>query len=653
MRKLLAFALVIIAALSLFFLIFYLQEGLKTPPPSTESRKAETESTFSIRFAKLANHGQENVVVMELFLKGRAKAFCSSQPIQRSAVLLSHPSAPGIDEGVGIKIADGLEKCGFSVQKATPGELDELSDTIIIAPSGAVPKILNEKSKSLALGNNRIYALAMLDGRLIDEEGNLLAGNISKEIELVRYFPESNNESIWKVMEKALTMGQNSVEAYSKNTIAIPINSSIAYCRVFGAEEGRCKFFDSGKLQMPQGRLEGPKEAIAGSKHAFVLFLGNSSEIGRNLTLYASASKGQVEVWRQKVFEGRLLGGHESRFLVQFPSPGDYVISVEDQFGRTHAQAYVKAVGLSAREVSVNGRRYEYYLEFGGAPATGHVQARIGEGEAKDYFASNGTLVVWAAPSGNNSITFLHNGATATLPIKGEQDSIWMAYLRLYIPAAVFLIAVYLLIGASRKEKYIITFPKLAQGQSEVLKLGENEVLQSCKRADLKIGGHNLALLPQEIGRSALQIKGKKSWLGLDMRSLIALLEKMREKGSLVGFEGYYAPKEFARGFDAKELVMLRRLYEAMLEKGIPFRKSRLIELKGKQLQIFSGKGKVLAGLGKKRRIVLFASKEDLLEFEKSLEEPSEENTKIKLAISNRKIALVEASREMLEAILP
>jgi len=284
------------------------------------------------------------------------------------------------------------------------------------------------------------------------------------------------------------------------------------------------------------------------------------------------------------------------------------------------------------------------------------VRAWIGNGEPKSYSASNGTLVVWAAPGQRNgSISFEHRGAVAALEILGEGENLLVSYLRLYAPAAVFLAAVFLLLGAAKKPKYFITFPQLAEEPSETVRLDERGILLACASADHRLGGHGLALRPEEIGRAALAAAGKRE-CGMDLLSLTSVLERMVAKGALMGFEGHYAPARSAKGFGVKELVLLRKLHDALLERGIAFSKRRLIRLPkaGLELQLFSGKAQALSGMGKLRRVVLFGDCNARFDFEQQLRfAQDEQSVRIKIALSNGKLAFADAGKESLEAILP
>ena len=98
----------------------------------------------------------------------------------------------------------------------------------------------------------------------------------------------------------------------------------------------------------------------------------------------------------------------------------------------------------------------------------------------------------------------------------------------------------------------------------------------------------------------------------------------------------------------------MRLLHDIMLEQGMPFARKRLQNASGTDVEmlLFPGKAGVLHGIGKHRRVVLFVGREALEEFEQELSGPGSENTRIKLAMDNGKVALVTASRKELESAL-
>jgi len=665
MRKWLGVALVLAAAFCLFLLTFYAEKtSWKTPAATSQAAKETSAPSISIRSAQLANSGNGTVAVMRVLVQGDqpAMAFCSSKPIQRNVVLLKHAGIPGMDKALPESLSGSLQRCGLSVQEAGMEELALMKDTVIISAAGATPAGLNEIAVQLAERNNLVILVEVLEGRGIAADGSIAPSNKSPFFRTVVYRKEDKQKTVDDAVADVLS-GQNDAGgklqevSLNNSLVAVPVNSSVAYCRLFYySENGGCRVSDSGKLSAAQGTLAGPSEVLAGKNAAFEFSLNGSSEIGRNLSLAAVIMKDGAEVGREGISEGGIAVGYASRILLHFPHAGDYLVWVTDQFGRVHAEAYVKAAGLASKQVSHDNSRYEYYLEFAGEPAEGAVRAWIDEGEKKSYFASNGTLEIWAAPGqGKHNISFEHQGAVATEDMEGNPESLLASYARIYIPAAIFLVSLFLLLGAAKKVRYSITFPRLADEPVETVCLSEEQLLRACIAADGLLGGHRLALLPEEIGRAALKEEGKKRDCRMDLQSLGAALDSMVADGSLVSSSGYYAPAAFANGFDAQELCLLRNVHNALLERGISFSKKRIIPIpkSGIELQLFSGKGAVLSKIGKAQRVVLFRDMAALEEFERSLGEPEKENVRIKLALSNGKIVFATAGKESLEAVLP
>jgi len=280
----------------------------------------------------------------------------------------------------------------------------------------------------------------------------------------------------------------------------------------------------------------------------------------------------------------------------------------------------------------------------------------LDSGGKKEYYSSNGTLVVWAAPSaGSHEMHFSYQGLQSSYRFVSEGGGPLDSFLRLFVPALAFLLAIFFLLRASRRAKCTIRFPALAPHEVQSLKVGAAELEEAYAAADRKLGGHRLPMHPEEIGRELAAICRLEGKAEIDEASLLLLLRSLSSQGAFMECEGKFLPRKKAGGFSPEELSCMRLLHDILLEKGIPFRRSRLMKIRksGLELALFSGKGQALSRMGSCRRVLLFSSSEQLRSFEKSLAEPTEENTRIKIAISSGKLLPMQLSRSALERLLP
>ena len=621
--------LVGIALAALFILLFALlfltdsagNEAAEPQPPA--SNESAGQVSFGFYSAHLADSGNGKAAVLGVYLypeweEGKVRIFCSGAELQKNMLILSHPAAPGIGGALGEQVAAALSRCGFSSR--TAGLQDALSsrNSVIIAPTGAIPKKISENYQEITAQNSRAVALVSLPGRLISENMSLEQGSGSQDIGEV---------------------------------------ASKAYCRaVFISDSGACRSSDSFGLESPAGRLKGPVSLLAGEKGAFEFSLPSGSELGRSLRFHASTLKGKTEVARQEIPGGKISGGWASVFSIAAPSGGKYVLVISDQFGREHAKAFFESAGFDVFPVSQQGNRLEYGAKFGGMPINGIVSVRMDSGEPKDYYSSNGTLVVYAAPpAGSHTLHFSYRGLAASHGFIAEGGGLFESYVRLGIPALAFLAAVFLLLRARRKTRYRITFPHRAQGETRQVFASPSDLLSAWAAFDRKIGGFFLPCSAGEISGELPALLGEKKGTAINSQSAQEALQELVDLGIFSESEEFFIPKSRLKGFTAEEARSLRLIHDLLLERGIPFKGGRTISVKkaGLELALFSGKKAVLGRMGKARRAVVFESRGEVALFEKSLALPDAENVRIKIALSNGKLVFVAANRQELEKLLP
>lgn len=659
MRKAWGAALLVALAAVAFFLLI---------PPASQGNAAAVQnisgSSFGAYSSEIADAGEGKVAVLRLFRfsdeEGVVSVFCSEAPLQKNMLLLKHASAPGVPSGLSDAVARELAQCGFSSRKADVQDALSSENAVIISPTGATPLELAEKSEELEHGNSRVIVLESLPGRMIDSTG-ALSGGEAAGFEIVSIEPGEEASAAQEAARKSLFLpGMNPVTAMNARgnfTLAIQVNSSAAYCRaVYIGKDGGCRSSDIGQIIPAAGRLLGPKKALAGKDSIFEFELANGTEMGRRLRFFAALFSGQDEFAHQEIAGGEIKGGFASRFALNFSSGGKFIVRIMDQFGRKHAAAYVEVAGLSIQPVFQQGSRYEYDVEFGGEKAEGKVLAWIDGGEAKEYYATDGRLVVWAAPKpGSHVMNFEYRGLHAQSGFVAEGGGLVDTYVRLGVPAAIFLFAVYFLLRAGRKAKYSITFPHFAERVPKVIGTDASEIMAAWGRADAKRGGHLLPSYPEEMAGSLAEMKGGKGKTGISEHSMLRVLRELSKEGKFSECSGAFMPASELGGFSPQELSALRLLHDLLLERGIPFRREHEIAARRYELEmvLFSGKKSVLAGIGRLRRAIVFCSRRELEQFEESLNGNEREDVRIKLAIANGKVLLVPALKADIEAMLP
>ena len=652
MRKLAGVALLALCALGFWLVIQSPMSGQSGGQAESGNRSA----SFGFYSSEMADSGNGTAAVLHLFLfaqgGGSVSVRCSPQMLQGNVLVLEHAAAPGMGSGIAGKIYGELSSCGISARNASTASALASRNSVIIAPDGAVPSELAGNESALEAANDRVVVISVLPGREIDASGAIFPSNASTDFEIVAMEPGGEEGAARQAASGALLVGGAQAAEFAgwegERTLALRLNWTTAYCRAIYSGLGGCRFADSGKLEVPAGRLAGPASALEGQKADFEFSPAQLSEVGRKLEFEALVFSGRNKTQEEEIPSGRITGGWASVFSLNFSQPGPQVVRVQDQFGRLHASAYVEVLGLEAIPVSQAGNRYEFNVSLGGEPVDGMVGVRLDGGGQKQFYSSGGKLVVWASPAaGSRTMTFDYRGLQSSYDFVAEGGGLVQDYLRYGLPALVLLATVFLLLGAGKRIRYSIVFPQFAEPAPKIRPTTYREMLEAWKRADGKFGGHGLAAYPEEIAACL------SSGAPVDAQSLKRVLGQLVSAGRFAASEGAYVPAGETGGFSAAQLRALRTLHDVMLEGGMPFCRKKTVSA-GPDLEValFCGKAGVLGRMGGKRRAVLFCSREELGGFERSLSEPGAENTRIKLAIGNGKLLLVEATRSELDKAL-
>ncbi len=652
-----------IALLAIVIALLLLSQN-NSQPLEKLGQNASNSVSFGMYSSEAADFGNSSAAVMHLFLFSEEKesvfAFCSNKPIQKNILILDHASAPGVPFGFDDIVAKEMAGCGFSSRTASIEDALGSENAIIIASTGAVPEELIRNQEQLEEKNSRVIVLDMLSGRVIDMHGRLNSSNESHWFETVEMLPGNEEEAAKQAAKQALFIpNAGAVEYGGKSgnfTLGIEFDGNKSYCRAIYIGEGNCRFADTGEISKPEGILVGPKRAFAGKEEVYEFSIAENEEVGRNLDFFAAAYEGRAKSFEEEIAGGKIQQGWASRFLLNFSKGGKYTVKMLDQFGRLHASAYTEVMGLDVKPVLQDSNKYEFYAKVGDEPVNGKFDVWIDEGESKQYYASNGTLLVWAAPAaGQRTMHFDFEGLQADYGFYSEGGGFLENYMRYAVPAIIFLAAVFLLARAGKKANYTITFAQPASAPPKMMAVSPKELEVAWKRADRKFGGFGLAMNADEIADELHKMKGEGAGIMINHYSLLQALRKLVQQGKFAESDGTFALSSKLGNFSAKELKILRLVHDIMLEHGLKFKRGKRITVKSGELEIvlFRGKKSVLQGIGKPTRAVIFETREQSDLFEKQLGSNETTDTRIKLAVSNNKVLFVAATRQELEAILP
>ena len=652
------------ALLAIFACVALLTLPAPAQGEETGAKAEEAGLSFGIYSSALADCGNGTCAVMRAYLfpmqNASVAAFCPNATLQKNAMVLVHPATQSMGSGMVGKVRLALSEVGMSSVEGNISSAISSRKSVIVAPTGAVPEGLAKNAGLLSESGSRAVVIITAEGKEIDLEGDVFAANGTGKwsaIETVFFGGKGQEAAAREAAARAIVLSGADAEVFSfaggNRTFAIE-TAGATECRLALFVSGRlARFADSGKLEKAAGALSCPGSAVAGKEWQCEFFPDSDAEKGRTLKFTAIAqdeSSGKIQLGNA---EGKIADGWSSAIYANFSRGGDYLVRVYDQFSRLHAISYVRVLGLEVAPVSVEGSRYEFDAMLGGTPASGAAEVWIDNGQKQKYPVSNGKIVVFAAPkSGKRVMHFDISGTRADWAFEAQAGGFAENYAKYAIPGLALLGAAFLLLRAGKKAKYTITFPDSPSPEHDVLEVSQAQIVDAWKKSDDARGRCKLPAYPQEVAACLLLGKG----ICPDPASVLSVLRKLAGSGIFLDCGGVFIPENESGGFARNELGMLRTLHDLMLERGLPFARKMVVDVRGERLEfaVFPGKENVLRGMRQgAARIVLFESEGAVQAFLKSLSYTGLEDVKIRMALENGVLVFAVAERKGIAQFLP
>jgi hypothetical protein len=421
------------------------------------------------------------------------------------------------------------------------------------------------------------------------------------------------------------------------------------------ATSARAAYFFAGKGVLKQGEitvpLSAPMGAISGSQVSFpnkpiTLFLLANASYSSPVELAFSILIKKDGFLVSRVPSGR--GKVRSIWLGQagFQSPrepGEYLLVLSDQFGRSYASSRLLVRNLSVAQLAQSEGAYTYQVMLDGLPLDSALaRVRIeGSNDSQLYPVMQGRTTIFAKPARDGHFIFEIGEASVPVEFAAQRPAADI-YLFIGLPGLAIAIFIYVALMGRLRAKYSLLVDDLPSSPGCALELDSSSVARIFERtsSSLSLGKSPLSFAEVALGMRRFASPGRGIFISDS--NLQDVLGKFCADSVLRGQEGYYWLPVWTLSHPQNE-IMLRQLREILLQSGAAAKRHPLGVTAqtslGQTLFIPHGRGSsiktALRSLSIKgtTRILVFKDALSLAEFRRSLLGSGEDGAKLSLAL--------------------
>ncbi len=452
---------------------------------------------------------------------------------------------------------------------------------------------------------------------------------------------ESGPKMKMRVVEKPLVRG--------KNGLVVGAYENTSYARVKirqGAETMRIA--DFGPLKMPQGAISGPEEAAPGGSAAFQVSLEPNLPQEEKLEFNARLQDdGGTVLNSTRIGEGTTKERWVGAFsLSGWKEPGDYIIRVEDQYGRVWGKVLLHVPKIEVKMLPSFGSEKRFLLLKDGM-AVDESQIEVwkeGSDEKKMAAPINGVVAVsshWDAHE--NVLRFRIGAVGAEYVFDGEGGAV-SVYLKYGVPGLMLAALLYFALKPRQKPVYKLRVDALAQTGEAKVKMKWGEFASVFKSCAARLGTGKAALTLHEIQSELLGRGGAGQGLAVPEENLAHVLTHLVKNGKVRQWDGYFALAEWASDEQVRLWALGRMLSDKLIWSGVAAKKigENVWREEGglaREWMVHWEKATPLKGI-RGMRMLVFADENEKGAFEKKMHKVKTDGSKIYLAVHEGKLRL-------------
>ncbi|MEW5996896.1 MAG: hypothetical protein AB1657_04865 [Candidatus Micrarchaeota archaeon] len=533
-------------------------------------------------FVQPIKGGRAGVDAYYLFLangSGSARLVALGEKPKTSVAVLSEE---GIDDettnrfGEFVERMSGLEQYGMSVQVVSAADLRAIRESVIIIPSGAMPRYVLDDLGALHSRDNRIVYIGKTDFVLSRElrQDYWLAqlDNESREKLVVREMklgdfldargePEELAEEILKNEWAESAESDFAFSSFSgRKTLFVPLGHG-GYYRFIYEAGGQKGIIDSQRMPMEPIEVTVTPSIYPWEK-AELFFTVNQSAGKVLYTLEREGDQIAAEelgyVGSEKVFY----------YTFEFEEPGDYIFWVYDSSGMLgSAHMHVKRIDVSI--VDVRDVRVIFNVTVDGVPVkSGRAAVSMDGDEEREFSIADGQMAVPARlRAGENNFRVRYLEYVETIPYSQKEEGLFDVYLKWLVPGLAVIAGVYVYASIRRRPVYTLRIEKMGKKKANTVWVAPGQVVDAIRDVEKSCGWKDVPVSLKEL----MQSFKKNMTDGADMYDgdVESLMKKMEERGLVERYGDYYQLRGWG---DVRKNVMKRKARDALVLSGEKFR---------------------------------------------------------------------------------
>jgi len=572
-----------------------------------------------------------------------------------------------------------LDYNGLSFDKGGPEHCLYLKDNIIVVPTGRMPKKIYENIDTILANGNVIVYIGMDIDYVIDDSGALIETYDQKslrkscpywEVEKKLWSIINVNNSkgymlhldsapdrtdklpekiiraiIYNVWQEPLSEKTYTFEE-SKNDVTLysaPALYSKGYVRIIcyvSAENVSVSKISDAKISYPvKGRIYYKDKIMKGEDFDVTMKLRADYKEPVHLVLNIDFIHNNELINSQKLTEINIKRVWESTSLVHnVLHPGDYTVSVSDQFNNVWALAYIHVSGLYAEVTEIKENIGTFRITVDGAPMTGNIEVYIDNEFYITQRVSAG-FAQFRLPKGKHNMKIVYHNSEWNFEFENNSETMLDRYIKYFAPALIIFAVIYLLFKRKSSAVYTLIVPKISEKPVKTRTITRNDIVKVFDKIYSAYDWKKV-MLPISVKEFTSGIRKY-----LDNKDIYITEGNAIEilNGNIEKYGDYCIPKKYLK-MNMELAVIKRKVHDKLISLGVLFNERKMLTETSDAVIFYGSKNQSsLNNLNhNKKIIIIFKDKYDKNQFIKKVMTNTDKfSLSVASALASRKIVVL------------
>ena len=322
--------------------------------------------------------------------------------------------------------------------------------------------------------------------------------------------------------------------------------------------------------------------------------------------------------------------------------PGDYIISLKDQYNKVWALGYLHVAGLYAQLNKVQSGKGDFSVSIDGEPLTGVVKVYINDKYIDSYKISRGYLQI-PLQKGKQNIKLIYGNTDWEFEVENNTETVIDKYINYLLPSLFLFAIVYVVFKKKKPKLYKLLVPKISKGTEKTKHTNIKSVISMFD--ELYTEFEWKIKMPINVREFIYGIKKhlEDDEIYITEGNAIEVLNQLNEKGIVEGYKDYYMLKKDLKN-DITLEVIKRRIHDLLIYRGIEFKETeKYTDIKNLKLFYGNETDSTINNIEHKDKLaIVFESDDDKLKYLKNIMTSTNKNElSISVAITAQKLILL------------